>query len=298
MWLTKSIVYQVVLTAVIWLLLGVYLRLSPAGWDPKISISFFVAIPAAVIAVTQLIVTAHIQRSSSIKDYALRFRTDKELTQSFHYLVYRYSNKMYESFRKPPQDRTSKEAGSYTAFCRHCISAQCRKRSDSHYHLVVGTACPMTIPPEYQRATDNFHQFLSDARDFAELETVNQAYTMAQALCKRFAAAQKWMTRFVFQTYCQRLGELCSWLIGILMNRNTNSNREPLWRKKFSSCGLCITTHPIHPFALLSPMDFQSPLTPRQVPKFFPPEMQEIPPRATILRKSCGAHANPAGSEL
>lgn len=116
MWLTKSIVYQVTLTAVIWLLLGVYLHLSPVSWDPKISMSFFVAIPAAVIAVTQLIVTAHIQRSSYIKDYALRFRTDKELTESFHYLVYRYSNKIYESFRKAPEDRTSKEASELEAY--------------------------------------------------------------------------------------------------------------------------------------------------------------------------------------
>jgi uncharacterized protein (DUF2267 family) len=44
----------------------------------------------------------------------------------------------------------------------------------------------MTIPVEYQRATDQFHQFLTDARDRAELETVNQAYTMAQGVMQTF----------------------------------------------------------------------------------------------------------------
>jgi uncharacterized protein (DUF2267 family) len=44
----------------------------------------------------------------------------------------------------------------------------------------------MTIPVEYQRATDHFHQFLSDARDEASLDTVNQAYTMTQGVFQAF----------------------------------------------------------------------------------------------------------------
>lgn len=44
----------------------------------------------------------------------------------------------------------------------------------------------MTIPVEYQRATDHFHQFLCDARDAARLETVNQAYTMTQGVLQAF----------------------------------------------------------------------------------------------------------------
>jgi uncharacterized protein (DUF2267 family) len=44
----------------------------------------------------------------------------------------------------------------------------------------------MTIPVEYQRATDHFHQFISDARDEASLETVNQAYTMTQGVLQTF----------------------------------------------------------------------------------------------------------------
>jgi uncharacterized protein (DUF2267 family) len=44
----------------------------------------------------------------------------------------------------------------------------------------------MTIPAEYQRATDHFHQFLCDARDAASLETVNQAYTITHGVMQAF----------------------------------------------------------------------------------------------------------------
>lgn len=65
--------------------------------------------PAAVIAVVQLVTSAHIQRASYIKDYALRFRTDKELTESFHYLVYRYGDSLYRIVQKPGATRTEEE---------------------------------------------------------------------------------------------------------------------------------------------------------------------------------------------
>lgn len=44
----------------------------------------------------------------------------------------------------------------------------------------------MTIPPEYQRANDFFHQLLADARDEADLNTVNQSYTMVQGVFQAF----------------------------------------------------------------------------------------------------------------
>lgn len=50
---------------------------------------------------------SHISRASYVKDYALKFRTDKDLTESFHYLVYRYGNKYYELFKK--DKRTDEE---------------------------------------------------------------------------------------------------------------------------------------------------------------------------------------------
>jgi uncharacterized protein (DUF2267 family) len=44
----------------------------------------------------------------------------------------------------------------------------------------------MGIPPEYQRATDFFHQLLEDARDEADLNTVNQSNTMVEGVLRAF----------------------------------------------------------------------------------------------------------------
>src|ERR687892_1923176 len=44
----------------------------------------------------------------------------------------------------------------------------------------------MTVPLEYQRARDDFYNFLLDARDTAGLGTTNQAYTMVQAVFQTF----------------------------------------------------------------------------------------------------------------
>ena len=44
----------------------------------------------------------------------------------------------------------------------------------------------MPVPPEYQRATDDFYKLLADARDAAGLTTTNQAYTMLQGVFQVF----------------------------------------------------------------------------------------------------------------
>lgn len=44
----------------------------------------------------------------------------------------------------------------------------------------------MTVPTEYQRATDDFYKLLIDARDSAGLTTTNQAYTMVQGVFQVF----------------------------------------------------------------------------------------------------------------
>ena len=44
----------------------------------------------------------------------------------------------------------------------------------------------MPVPPEYQRATDDFYKLLMDARDAAGLTTTNQAYTMVQGVFQAF----------------------------------------------------------------------------------------------------------------
>lgn len=44
----------------------------------------------------------------------------------------------------------------------------------------------MTTPPEYRRASQDFEDFLTDARDAAMLQTTHQAYTMAQGVLLAF----------------------------------------------------------------------------------------------------------------
>lgn len=44
----------------------------------------------------------------------------------------------------------------------------------------------MPVPPEYQRASDEFYAFLIDARDNAGLATSHQAYTMVQGVLQAF----------------------------------------------------------------------------------------------------------------
>lgn len=94
--LTKSVTIQIVVSALLWLSLALYLYKYRANWDPKVSIASFVAIPAAVIAIAQLVITAQVQRASYTRDYLIRFRTDKELSESFRYLIYRFDNRSYE----------------------------------------------------------------------------------------------------------------------------------------------------------------------------------------------------------
>lgn len=44
----------------------------------------------------------------------------------------------------------------------------------------------MPVPLEYKRASEEFLQFLVDARDIAMLSTTNQAYTMVQGVLMTF----------------------------------------------------------------------------------------------------------------
>jgi uncharacterized protein (DUF2267 family) len=44
----------------------------------------------------------------------------------------------------------------------------------------------MPVPPEYQRATDDFYAFLTDARDTAGLATTHQTFTMVQGVLQVF----------------------------------------------------------------------------------------------------------------
>lgn len=44
----------------------------------------------------------------------------------------------------------------------------------------------MPVPPEYSRASDQFYEFLVDARDISGLKTTHQTYTMVQGVLQAF----------------------------------------------------------------------------------------------------------------
>ena len=61
---------QVLATLALWLVL--FALISSVTLDSKSSIAIFFAIPVIVISVTQLLLSAYIQKAAYIKDYALR----------------------------------------------------------------------------------------------------------------------------------------------------------------------------------------------------------------------------------
>src|SRR3712207_1360011 len=50
----------------------------------------------------------------------------------------------------------------------------------------LGSKTTMTIPMEFQHASEDFEAFLRDARDISGLATRNQTYTMVQAVLLTF----------------------------------------------------------------------------------------------------------------
>lgn len=107
---TRMITTQTMIILIAWAALILLMSLSGKPWSYDVPVTAFIAVPAAVVAVAQLFSNARVQRAAYIKDYALRFRTDKELSESFHYLVYRYGNELYAIQKKKPADRSETEA--------------------------------------------------------------------------------------------------------------------------------------------------------------------------------------------
>lgn len=105
----KLITTQTLIIVITWAGLIVLMSLSGKPWTYDVPVTAFIAVPTAVIAVAQLFSNARVQRAAYIKDYALRFRTDKELSESFHYLVYRYGNELYAIQMKKPAERSETE---------------------------------------------------------------------------------------------------------------------------------------------------------------------------------------------
>lgn len=44
----------------------------------------------------------------------------------------------------------------------------------------------MPVPPDFERASARFYEFLQDARDIAMIQTTHQAYTMVQGVLQTF----------------------------------------------------------------------------------------------------------------
>lgn len=107
--LLRSALWQITAAGVFWILMFSLVRSGIFTWSKEITLSMYVAIPAAVIAMGQLIVNAHVQRSAYVKDYAIKFRTDKDLSESFHFLVVNYGNRLYGLFTKPEEELTTGE---------------------------------------------------------------------------------------------------------------------------------------------------------------------------------------------
>jgi len=107
--LLRSALWQITAACAFWIIMYTLVRLGTFKWTNEITLSMYVAIPAAVIVMGQLIVNAHVQRSGYVKDYALKFRTDKDLSESFHFLVVNYGNRLYGLFERPIEQLTPDE---------------------------------------------------------------------------------------------------------------------------------------------------------------------------------------------
>lgn len=107
--LRRSATWQILSVMVVW---AIAVVLASSGFlkpNFELTLSVLVAVPAAVFAVANLYASAQIQRSAYVKDYALKFRTDKELSESFYYLVMNFGNKNYDVFVMPEEKRTPEE---------------------------------------------------------------------------------------------------------------------------------------------------------------------------------------------
>lgn len=97
---SRSLVIQIAAMVCFWLLLVTLIGQNVLEFDNKINFTFLVGIPAVVIGVAQLVKNTKMERAAHIRDYAIKFHSDKDLSESFHYLVLRYGNDYYDLYLK------------------------------------------------------------------------------------------------------------------------------------------------------------------------------------------------------
>jgi len=69
-------------------------------FDKRIGIAVFGGLPILLLTLVQIYTTSVVQRANLVKDLASKLYTDKELTQTFHFLVYTFDDKLYDAFLK------------------------------------------------------------------------------------------------------------------------------------------------------------------------------------------------------
>ena len=73
-------------------------------FDNKVQIGVFATLPLFVLTVLQIRQSIRLQKATFIKDFVAKLHTETELSQSFHSLVYGFTNSIYEDVRSGKLD--------------------------------------------------------------------------------------------------------------------------------------------------------------------------------------------------
>lgn len=77
-------------------------------FENKTSIAVFAVLPPLIIGIIQLRNTLALQKASFIRDFIAKLYTDKELSQTYHYLIYTYNDAKYKEFKSASSDLREK----------------------------------------------------------------------------------------------------------------------------------------------------------------------------------------------
>ena len=85
----------------------------------------------------------------------------------------------------------------------------------------------MVVPQEYQRARDDFYNFLLDTRDTAGLGSTHQAYMMVQGVLQTFRRRLDFKDAIRFAGVLPLRCALSSWRIGTQRSRDAHLSTAP-----------------------------------------------------------------------
>lgn len=78
-------------------------------FDNKAGLAVFGGLPVLVLGLIQLHSSGVIQRANLVKDLASKVHTDKELSETFHALIYLYTDKRYDIYSHAPQSERAEQ---------------------------------------------------------------------------------------------------------------------------------------------------------------------------------------------